>query len=97
MVTQMITLKLENNFLKNIDEMVHRRGYQNRTEFIRNAIREKVDEERYKEAAASISHLLGASKKKTTEKEFEMMREEGFKSLPKTKEESEKLFRSVGL
>jgi len=93
----MITLKLENRFLKSIDELVQRRGYQNRTEFIRSALREKVDDERYKEAAASIRPLLGASKKKTTEEEYERAREEAYRSFPKTKEESDKLFRSVGL
>ena len=90
----MITLKLENRFLKSIDELVQRRGYQNRTEFIRSALREKIDDERYKEAAASIRPLLGASKKKTTEEEYERARRTAYKRQP---QDSEKLFRSVGL
>ena len=39
-------------------------GYHNRTEFIRNALREKVEETKLKEAMMEIAHLKGASKKK---------------------------------
>ncbi len=41
MTTEMITVKMENKFLEDIDSIVKREGYQNRTEFIRNALREK--------------------------------------------------------
>ena len=44
MTTEMITVKLENNFLKEIDDVVYNNGYQNRTEFIRSALRDKVEE-----------------------------------------------------
>ena len=40
MTTEMITLKLERKFLKEVDAVVSQNGYQNRTEFIRNALRE---------------------------------------------------------
>ena len=76
MTTEMITLKLEDKFLKDIDTIVKKEGYQNRTEFIRNALREKVDETKLKQAMLEISHLKGASKKKTTEEEYERVREE---------------------
>ena len=83
MTTEMITLKLEDKFLKDIDTIVKKEGYQNRTEFIRNALREKVEETRLKQAMLEISHLKGASKKKTTEAEYELMRKVGFEKISK--------------
>ena len=83
MTTEMITVKLDDRFLEDIDSVVKKGGYQNRTEFIRNALREKVEEAKLKEAMMSIAHLKGASKKKTTEKEFEEIREKAFEELSK--------------
>ena len=83
MATQMITLKLDGEFLKDIDEVVRKGSYHNRTEFIRNALREKVDEAKLKDAMMRISHLKGASKKKVTEEEYERVREEVFEKPSK--------------
>ncbi|MEK6953346.1 MAG: ribbon-helix-helix domain-containing protein [Nanoarchaeota archaeon] len=81
MTTEMITVKLEDKFLVDIDSIVEKEGYQNRTEFIRNALREKVEEVKLKEAMISISHLKGVSKKKTTEKEYEEIRKKAFEEI----------------
>ena len=78
MVTEMITVKLDNTFLKQIDSVVGTQGYQNRTEFIRNALREKVEEAKLKQAMMEIAHLKGASKKKTSDKELEKIRDKVF-------------------
>ena len=83
MVTEMITVKMEDKFLKEIDSIVKKEGYQNRTEFIRNALREKLEESKLKEAMLEIAHLKGASKKRTTEKEYEDIRKRAFKELSK--------------
>jgi len=83
MTTEMITLKLEDKFLTDIDCIVEREGYQNRTEFIRNALREKVEEVRLRDAMKEIAHLKGASKKKTSEEEYERIREKAFEELSK--------------
>ncbi len=81
MATEMITLKLDELFLKEIDTIVSSAGYQNRTEFIRNALREKVEEAKLKDAMIRISHLKGASKKKTNEKRYEAVRKAAFEEL----------------
>jgi len=83
MTTEMITLKLDSAFLKDIDSVVDKGSYHNRTEFIRNALREKVDEAKIREAMISISHLRGASKRKTpiTDEDLEKIREEAFERL----------------
>ena len=83
MTTEMITLKLENTFLSEIDTIVQNEGYQNRTEFIRNALREKVEEVKLREAMAKIAHLKGTSKKRTTEKEYEEIRKKAFEEISK--------------
>lgn len=78
MVTDMITLKLDRKFLKEIDSLVKEENYQSRTEFIRNALREKVDEKKLKQAMKDISRLRGISKKKITDEELERIRAEAF-------------------
>jgi metal-responsive CopG/Arc/MetJ family transcriptional regulator len=83
MVTEMITLKLEDVFLRDIDAIVSDSGYQNRTEFIRNALREKIEEIRLNRAMISLSHLKGTSKRKTTEKDLEKIRKLAFNKLDK--------------
>ncbi|MEK6916170.1 MAG: ribbon-helix-helix domain-containing protein [Nanoarchaeota archaeon] len=83
MATEMVTFKLEDNFLKQVDDVVKTHGYQNRTEFIRNALREKVEEAKIKEAMMSIAHLKGASNKKTADKDLEKIREKAFEELAK--------------
>ncbi|MFH0869722.1 MAG: ribbon-helix-helix domain-containing protein [archaeon] len=83
MVTEMITMKLDDVFLKEIDSIVSNSGYQNRTEFIRNALREKVEEARLKEAMISLGHLKGASKNKTTDGALDKLRMKAFETLDK--------------
>ena len=81
MTTEMITLKLEDTFLKEIDCVVAKEGYQNRTEFIRNALREKLEEVKMKAAVLGIAKLKGAAKKKTTPGEYERVRKKAFEEL----------------
>jgi len=83
MVTEMITVKLESSFLQDIDFIVQKGGYQNRTEFIRAALREKVEEANLKEAMMKIVYLKGSAKKKVTEEECEIAREKAFEEISK--------------
>lgn len=83
MTTEMITLKLDDTFLKEIDSIVDKRGYHNRTEFIRNALRDKVEETKLNEAMMQLAHLKGASKKRTSDADLERIRERIFNELDK--------------
>ncbi len=74
MATEMITLKLDNKFLKEVDETVKQNGFQSRTEFIRNALREQIDKIKLKKAMMEIAHLKGMSKKRVTPEEYERVR-----------------------
>lgn len=83
MVTDMITLKLERNFLRDIDATVKKQNYQNRTEFIRNALRDKIEQAKTRDAIDEIIKLKGKSNKKTSEKELKELREKAFRELEK--------------
>ncbi len=83
MATEMITLKMDNVFLEDIDNTIKKEGYQNRTEFIRDALREKLEDIKLKKAMMEIAHLKGASKKKTTDEELERIREKAFEEIDK--------------
>ncbi len=81
MVTEMITVKLEDTFLGDIDTIVKNEGYQNRTEFIRNALREKMEEIKMRQAMMELAHLKGRVKKKTTETDYEKVRARAFEEI----------------
>ncbi|MDP1696091.1 MAG: ribbon-helix-helix domain-containing protein [archaeon] len=75
MATELITFKMDGKLLKEVDETARYAGFQNRTEFIRASLREKVDEVKLRKAMLEILPLKGASKKKTTDEEYERIRE----------------------
>lgn len=83
MATEMITVKLEDVFLEDIDTIVKNEGYQNRTEFIRNALREKIEEIKLKKAMIELAHFKGSVKKKTTENGYEKIRAKAFEEISK--------------
>jgi len=83
MTTEMINIKLEDKFLKDIDKVVKEERYHTRTEFIRNALREKLEESRIKQAMMEMVHIKGISKKKTTIDEYENIRKKAFEELSK--------------
>ena len=66
----MITLRLESAFLKKIDRFVDDKDVHSRTEFIRNAIREKIDDFETREALKEIALLRGSAKKKVSEEDL---------------------------
>ena len=83
MVTEMITVKMDNVFLGEVDNVVRNEGYQNRTEFIRNALREKVEAIKLKKAMMELAHLKGSVQKKTTEDDYEKIRAKAFEEISK--------------
>jgi len=94
MVTEMITLKLERKFLVDIDKTVKEKNYQNRTEFIRAALRDKVDQEKLKKTMQELAHLKGASKKVINDDLIEKGREIALKRLEKR---VKSVFQDVGI
>ena len=42
-MVELVTFKLEEKFLKKVDETAKKNGFSNRTDFIRDALREKME------------------------------------------------------
>lgn len=80
MATEMITLKLEQHFLREIDSVVKQDNYQSRTEFIRDALRDKMDDIKLKAAALELAHLKGMVKRRR-KVDYEEARMKAFKEI----------------
>ena len=61
-----VSLKLDENMLHNIDGSLKKNNYSTRTEFIRDAIRDKLDDLRREKMAQEFLKFKGRAKKKTT-------------------------------
>ena len=83
MATELVTFKMEHDFLEDVDKTVKSAGFQNRTEFIRNALREKVEEVKLKQAMITLSKLRGKAPGKTTDEERAKIRERVFAEFEK--------------
>lgn len=62
-----ISLKLEPRFAREIDLLIKRNRYSTKTEFIREAIRDKVKELKKQESLDELRKIFGSSKRKMTE------------------------------
>lgn len=78
-----ISLKLENNILTEIDQKLSKYRYSTRTEFIRDAIREKLSELEKDELLKTVAKLHGSSKRRTTDAQLHKAGEEAFERLEK--------------
>ncbi|MFQ5531757.1 MAG: ribbon-helix-helix domain-containing protein [Candidatus Nanoarchaeia archaeon] len=71
-----VTIRFEDNFLHDMEKIMKKHRYATKTEFIREAIREKIKELEKEEALARVRKIYGASKRKTTDEELHKAREE---------------------
>ena len=78
-----ISLKVEEDFLKDIEGTMKKHRYTTKTEFIREAIRDKVRQLEKEEMLLKIRKLYGSSKRKTTDKQIHKAREKAFRELEK--------------
>jgi len=83
MVTELVTFKMEQKFLQEVDNTVKNSDFQNRTEFIRDALREKLEEVKLKQAMISLGKHRGKASKKTSDKERARIRDDVFKEFEK--------------
>ena len=74
MVTELVTFKMEQGLLQEVDHTVKISGFQNRTEFIRAALREKIAGIRMQEAMIQLSTHRGKASKQTSDSEREKIR-----------------------
>ena len=78
-----VSVKFEDNFLGDIEKTMKKHRYSTKTEFIREAIRDKINDLEKEELLKNIKKLYGSSKRKTTDKELHIAGEKVFKSLEK--------------
>ena len=70
-----VTLKMEGKMLEEIDQKLEEHRYSTRTEFIRDAIREKLSELEKDKILKAMAQLRGSSKHKTTDEQLHFIRE----------------------
>ncbi len=80
-----ISLKLEETFLKDIEDVMKKHRYTTKTEFIREAIRDKIKELEKEDLLLKARKLYSASKRKTTDEDLHKAREKAFKELENLK------------
>ena len=78
-----ITVKFEDDFVHSIERVMKRNRYFTKSEFIREAIREKVKELEKEEALSKIRKIYGSSKKKTTDEELHKIGDKAFEEIKK--------------
>jgi len=76
-------LKLDGRVLREIDRKLKEFRYGTRTEFIREAIRQKLSELEKEEMLRVIAKMRGISKKKTTDEDLHKAREKAFEKIDK--------------
>ena len=76
-----ISLKLEEGLLEEIDSKLIRHRYGTRTEFIRDAIREKLSDLEKEHIMKEIGRLHGISKRRTTDEQIHIAGEKVFNML----------------
>lgn len=78
-----ICVKLDKGIIREINEIAKEFHYSTRTDFIREAIRSKIEELEKKRALKNLEKYFGASKIKTTDADLERAREEVGKEIMK--------------
>ncbi len=78
-----ISLKLDGNMLRNIDQALNRHNYSTRTELIRDAIRDKLEELNRDILIAEFMKYKGKSKIKTTREENRLDAEKALLEIAK--------------
>ena len=78
-----VSLKLEDSFLRDIKKTMKKFRYTTKTEFIREAIRDKIKDLEKEQALLRAKALYGTSKRKTTDEELHKAGEKAFEELDK--------------
>lgn len=71
-----VTFKLQENILKRIDDMLESLNFNNRTEFIREAVREKLNKIETEKFMTKLAQFKGAAKVQVSDERLHEIREE---------------------
>ena len=78
---EVVTVKFQENVLKRIDSTINQHNFNSRTEFIREAVRDKLLELNKEDLIKEFLKFKGKSKKKTSYEENMKTREDVSKEL----------------
>ncbi|HLC84422.1 MAG TPA: ribbon-helix-helix domain-containing protein [Candidatus Nanoarchaeia archaeon] len=78
---EVISLKMEDGLIDEIDDKLAKHRYATRSEFIRDAIREKLSDLEKEDILKELAKLRGSSKRKTTDEQLHLARERAAKLL----------------
>ena len=80
---EMINVKVERKLLNEIDRNLSRHRYTTRSEFVREAVRDKLTELEKKKLLEHTARIFGSSKHKTTDEQLHKVREQMSKDMEK--------------
>ncbi len=65
-----VSIKMEGEFASEVEKTMKKHHYTTKTEFIREAIRDKIKDLEKEELIMRVKKMYGASKRKTTDKQL---------------------------
>jgi len=78
---EVVTVKFKEDVLKKIDASINKHNFNSRTEFIREAVRDKLSELSREDLIKEFMKYRGKAKKKTSLEDDEKIREQVSKEL----------------
>jgi metal-responsive CopG/Arc/MetJ family transcriptional regulator len=82
---EIVTVKFQEDILKKIDKTIAEHDFNSRTEFIREAVRDKIKGLDREDLIREFVKLKGSAKKRKTDEEREKIRKLAFEELVKEK------------
>jgi len=78
-----VSIKLENEFLQDIEKAMKKHRYTTKTEFIRESMRKHLSDLEKEDLLKEVSRIRGISKRRTTDKQLHEAGEKAFEILEK--------------
>lgn len=78
-----ISIRFEDQFLHDIEKTMKNHRYVTKAEFIREAIRDKINDLEKEKALIRLEKAYGASKRKTTDEDIRKAKEKAFEDIAK--------------
>jgi metal-responsive CopG/Arc/MetJ family transcriptional regulator len=78
---EIVSVKFQEDILKKMDDVIAKHNFNSRTEFLREAVRDKLSELEKEDLIQKFLSYRGSAKKKTTDEENRKTGEEAFKEL----------------
>ncbi|MFH1505927.1 MAG: ribbon-helix-helix domain-containing protein [archaeon] len=80
-----VCIRMEESLAARMNKNIKENGYSTTTEFIREAVRKKLDQDERERLAQEFLKTAGTAKKKTTYAEERKIREQAYRELIKEK------------